>query len=403
MKFAIIKERITPPDPRVVFSPLQLKAVQLKFPEAHFKIEASEVRTFPDEAYTKAGFEVSNDVSDCDVFIGIKEVPIEALIPNKTYMFFSHTIKKQVHNQKLLSTILDKNITLYDHETLVNQHGVRLIGFGKYAGIVGTYNAFRTWGLKFNVWKLPKASRLDNSSALLEQLKLLELPNIKIVVTGNGRVAKSVQMILDGMGIKKVEVKAFLNHTFKTPVYCKIHVTDYYKHKDEMFFENSDFYENPRHYDSNFMPFAKAADMLIAGHFYSEGAPKFYTKTDVKSPDFKVKVVADISCDVNGALATTIRISNINNPIYGYHKDSGNEVDFKNKKAIAVMAVSNLPCEIPKDSSLGFGEVFSQEILPAFFNKDKDGILRRAKITENGKLTPKFAYLQDFVDGNEPN
>ncbi|OBQ55563.1 alanine dehydrogenase [Tamlana sp. s12] len=401
MKFAIIKERITPPDPRVVFSPSKLKEVTRRFPKAQFKIEASNDRTFPDDAYRKEGFEVTSDVSDCDVFIGIKEVPAEALFPNKTYMFFSHTIKKQAHNRKLLKAILDKNITLYDHETLVDRHGVRLIGFGKYAGIVGAYNAFRTWGLKFNSWELPTAQHLNSTTALQEELGKLKLPSIKILVTGNGRVAKSVHMMLDTMGIKAVSVAEFLNGSFNEPVYCKVHVGDYNIHKSGKTFINADFYKNPQDYKSNFMRFAQVADLLITGHFYSAGAPKFYTQADVKSPRFNIKVVADISCDVNGPLATTLRASNIDNSIYGYDPETGSEVDYRNQKAIAVMAVSNLPCEIPKDASRGFGEVFSQEIIPAFFNKDKDGILQRAKITENGKLTPKFSYLQDFVDDNE--
>ncbi|HEX9828407.1 MAG TPA: alanine dehydrogenase, partial [Flavobacteriaceae bacterium] len=128
MTFAIIKERKSPPDRRVVFSPSELLKVKKQFPEAIFKIEPSEIRVFSDEAYRSKGFEVTENVSDCDVMIGVKEVPIEALIPNKKYFFFSHTIKKQPYNRKLLKAILEKNIELYDHETIVNAQGFRLIG-----------------------------------------------------------------------------------------------------------------------------------------------------------------------------------------------------------------------------------------------------------------------------------
>ncbi|MBU2950195.1 NAD(P)-dependent oxidoreductase [Tamlana agarivorans] len=398
LKFAIIKERKTPPDRRVVFSPSKLLEVKAQFPNAEFKIEASNIRVFSDEEYKNAGFEVSHNIADCDMMIGIKEVPIEALIPNKTYLFFSHTIKKQVHNRQLLKAVLEKNITLIDFETMVNSQRKRLIGFGKYAGIVGTYNGFRTWGLKYNAWQLPKAGQLSGKQDLLNHLKTLKLPNLKILVTGNGRVANGVQDMLDAMSIEAVSVDAFLNNIFHEPVYCKIHVSDYYKHKAGTVFNKEHFYENPQDYESDFMKFAREADLLFTGHFYSEGAPYFYTRTDVQSLDFNIKVVADISCDVNGPIATTLRSSNIEAPIYGYDPETGTETDFKNKNAIAVMAVSNLPCELPKDASEGFGEVFLQEILPAFFNTDKDGILQRAKITENGKLTPNFKYLQDFVD-----
>ncbi|KAB1068209.1 alanine dehydrogenase [Tamlana haliotis] len=398
LKIAIIKERKTPPDRRVVLSPEQLLAAKQRFPQTVFKIEASNIRVFSDKAYQEAGFEVIHNIADCDVMIGVKEVPEEALIPNKTYLFFSHTIKKQAHNRSLLKAVLDKNITLIDFETMVNSQGKRLLGFGKYAGIVGAYNGFRTWGLKYNTWQLPRAGELSGKRDLLNHLKKLKLPNLKLLVTGNGRVANSVQDMLDAMPIKSVSVDAFLNKTFHEPVYCKIHVVDYYKHKAGTVFNKVHFYENPQDYESDFMKFARVTDVLFTGHFYSQGAPYFYTKEDVQSSAFNIKVIADISCDVNGPIATTLRSSNIEAPIYGYDPETGKETNFKNKNAIAVMAVSNLPCELPKDASLGFGEVFLQEILPAFFNNDKDGILQRAKITENGKLTPNFKHLQDFVD-----
>ncbi|GAA4292526.1 NAD(P)-dependent oxidoreductase [Aestuariibaculum suncheonense] len=397
--FAIIKERKNPPDRRVVFSPAALVQVRDKFPEATFKVEASDIRVFPDEAYKNLGFEVTNDVSDCDVFIGVKEVPIDALVPDKKYFFFSHTIKKQPYNRKLLQEILEKNIELYDHETIVNEKGFRLIGFGRYAGIVGTYNGFRTWGLKYNSWQLPKAGTLANQEALIQQLKTLRLPNIKILLTGSGKVANGSQDMLDAMAIQRVSVDEYLNQTFAEPVYCKIDVLDYNKRKDGQVIDNFDFFNHPEAYQSNFMRFAKETDLFIAGHFYGDSAPYLYTRDDVKSDDFKIKVVADISCDVNGPVATTLRASTIADPIYGYDPKTESETDYTKPDAIAVMAVDNLPCELPKDASEGFGDMFLQHVIPAFFNNDKDGVLQRAKITEKGKLTQRFSYLQDYVDG----
>jgi alanine dehydrogenase len=160
-----------------------------------------------------------------------------------------------------------------------------------------------------------------------------------------------------------------------------------------------DFFDHPEDYVSDFMRFAKVTNYYIAGHFYGNGAPYFYTKQDVKSPEFNIKVVADISCDVNGPIATTLRASTIEDPFYGYDPQTEIEVDFTNDKTITVMAVDNLPCELPKDASEGFGEMFLEHVIPAFFNGDKDGVLARAKITENGNLTKRFAYLQDYVDG----
>ncbi|MFD2725566.1 NAD(P)-dependent oxidoreductase [Hyunsoonleella rubra] len=402
MKFAVIKERKNPPDRRVVFSPSKLEEAKKKFPEAEFKVESSDIRVFPDEAYASKGFEVAEDVSGCDVMIGVKEVPIEALIPNKKYFFFSHTIKKQPYNRTLLQAILEKNIELYDHETIVNEQGFRLIGFGRYAGIVGAYNGFRAWGLRFDSWELPKAGPLPNQLALIDELNKIDLPNIKILLTGSGKVSNGVQEMLDAMNIKSVSMSDYLNQDFDEPVYCKIDVLDYNKRLDgtevtDVF----DFFNHPEKYESNFMRFAKVTDYYIAGHFYGDGAPYLYTREDVKSPEFNIKVVADISCDVDGPVATTLRASTIADPIYGYDPQTETEVDYKNENAITVMAVDNLPCELPQDASEGFGEMFLEHVIPAFFNNDENGVLERAKITENGKLTERFSHLQNYVVGIE--
>ncbi|WP_339893752.1 NAD(P)-dependent oxidoreductase [uncultured Algibacter sp.] len=399
MKFAIIKERKNPPDRRVVFSPSKLIEAKKQFPKAIFKVESSDIRVFSDKEYTAAGFEVSNDVTDCDVMIGVKEVPLDTLIQNKKYFFFSHTIKKQPYNRKLLKAVLEKNIELYDHETIVNEKGFRLIGFGRYAGIVGAYNGFRAWGLKYDSWNLPKAGPLPNQAALIKELNSIVLPNIKILLTGSGKVSNGAQEMLDAMSIKSVSVDGYLNNTFNEPVYCKIDVLDYNKRKDGSVIDVFDFFNNPQDYESNFMRFAKVTDYYIAGHFYGDGAPYLYTRENVKSKDFNIKVVADVSCDVDGPVATTLRASTIADPIYGYDPESEKEIDYKDDNAITVMAVDNLPCELPQDASEGFGEQFLQHVIPAFFDNDANGILQRAKITKNGKLTKRFSYLQDYLDG----
>lgn len=399
MKFGIIKERKNPPDRRVVFSPSKLKELQETFSEASLKVERSDIRVFADDLYEKEGFEVTNDVTDCDVMIGVKEVPIDALVPNKKYFFFSHTIKKQPYNRKLLKAILDRNIELYDHEVITKENGNRLIGFGRYAGIVGAYNGFRAFGLKHESFSLPKAESLADQKALISELNAIELPNIKILLTGSGKVANGAKEMLDAMKIRAVSVEEYVQHTFDEPVYCMIDVLDYNKRKDGKVLNNYDFYNHPEAYESNFMRFAKVTDYFIAGHFFGDGSPYLFTKEDAKSEDFNIKLVADISCDIDGPVASTIRSSTIADPIYGYNPQTESEVNYKEEGAIAVMAVDNLPCELPKDASEGFGELFLEHVIPAFYNNDKDGILARAKMTENGKLTERYSYLQDFVSG----
>jgi len=401
MKFGIIKERKNPPDRRVVFSPEKLSEFKEKFPAAAIEVEASPIRVFTDEAYRKEGFEVTSDLSDCDVLFGVKEVPIEALISNKKYFFFSHTIKKQPYNRELLAAILAKNIELFDHETIIKENGARLIGFGRYAGIVGVYNGFRAFGLKNETFNLPKAATLDCQKELITALKKINLSNIKILLTGNGKVAYGAKEMLDGMHLKQVSVDDYLNNSFEEPVYCLLDVLDYNRRKNGQVIDNNDFYKHPEKYESDFMRFAKVTDFFIAGHFYGTGAPYLFTREDAKSKDFKIKLVADVSCDVDGPVASTLRASTIAEPIYGYNPQTESEVDYKDENAIVVMAVDNLPCELPKDASEGFGELFLKNVIPAFFNNDKDGVLERAKMTENGKLTDRFSYLQDYVDGKE--
>ena len=401
MKFGIIRERKNPPDHRVVLSPQACQKVLESHAKASIIIEPSPIRVFDDKEYQDAGIEVAPRMEDCEVLLGVKEVPIENLIPNKKYFFFSHTIKKQPYNRKLLQAVLEKNIELYDHEVITNQKGIRLVAFGRYAGIVGAYNGFFTYGLKHDLFQLPRANELTDKAALIAELKKLQLPNIKIVLTGKGRVGNGAKEMLDGMGLKEVGEEAYLNEIFDVPVYCQIDVDAYNIRKDGAKGSMQDFFDNPAAYKSNFFRFARVTDLYIAGHFYGDGAPYLYTREDIKQPDFKISVVADISCDIDGPVATTLRASTIADPVYGYDPETEAEVNFKKPNAIAVMAVDNLPAELPRDASRGFGFTFVESVIPAFFNGDADGVLHRARMTQNGQLTERYAYLQDYVEGKE--
>ena len=398
MKFGIIKERKNPPDRRVIFSPAALTHLQQLFQESIVKVESSDIRIFANEQYTNAGIEICEDMSDCDVLFGVKEVPIDHLIPNKAYFFFSHTIKMQPYNKKLLQAILEKNIDLYDYETIVDEQNRRLIGFGRYAGIVGAYNSIRAFGIKFELFKLPKAETLSGKEALIAHLKRLVLPPLKFVITGTGKVGNGVKEILDAIKIKEVSVQNYLTKTYTQAVYVQIDVLDYNKRKDGQVLDFTDFYENPKEYVSDFERFTKVSDVYISGHFHANDAPVILSREMLQSKDCKLKVVGDVSCDVNGPIACTLRSSTIAEPLFGYLPSEHAEVDIFHPAAIVVMAVDNLPCELPKDASEGFGDMFLEHVFPAFFNGDRDGVLMRAKITEKGKLTKRFSYLQEYVN-----
>ncbi|WP_445384355.1 NAD(P)-dependent oxidoreductase [Robiginitalea sp. IMCC44478] len=401
MKIGLIQERKTPPDHRTVLSPATCQKVLKQFPELEILVEPSPIRVFKDEEYEALGISVTPDMQQCDVLLGVKEVPVEALIPGKKYFFFSHTIKKQPYNRGLLQAILKKNIELYDHEVLTNKSGVRLVAFGRYAGIVGAYNGFRAFGLKYGTFSLPKAEALKDQQDLISHLKNLKLPPVKILLTGRGRVGSGAKEMLDGMGLKQVNVQDYLEKEFEVPVYCQIDASYYNKRKDGVRGSKADFIANPEAYKSNFFRFARVTDLYIAGHFHADGAPYLFTREDAKHPEFKIRVVADISCDIDGPVASTIRPSTIEDPVYGYDPITESEGDYKKSGVIAVMAVDNLPAELPRDASEGFGSAFVKHVIPAFFNGDADGILQRARMTSQGELCPDYSYLQAYVDGKE--
>ena len=396
MKIGIIKEYKSPPDKRVVFSPEKCVETLQKFPQVEFFIEKSDIRCFSDSEYEEMGLKVVTDLSNCDVLIGVKEVPIEKLIDNKKYFFFSHTIKKQPYNKKLLQQIIKKNIELFDHETIVDNNNNRLIGFGYYAGVIGAYNGLRAYGLKNHTFSIPKAIDLKDRQEFNSILKSLSIPNMKILLTGKGRVGSGTKEVLDFLKIKEVSAQDFINESYNESVYVNIDVLDY-NYSDSIENTVSNFYNYPEKFRSTFSKFLSVSDIYFAGHYHNPKAPKLITLDDIKNPDFNVHVIADISCDINGPIASTIRPSTIENPTYGFHKEKLVECDFLDENALAVMAVDNLPCELPRDSSEMFGEMFLKYVIPSFFNNDQDNILKNSKITSEGSLTDRFSYLSDYI------
>ena len=396
MKIGIIKEYKIPPDKRVVFSPEKCVETLQKFPQVEFFIEKSDIRCFSDLEYEEMGLKVVTDLSNCDVLIGVKEVPIEKLIDDKKYFFFSHTIKKQPYNKKLLQQIIKKNIELFDHETIVDNNKNRLIGFGYYAGVIGAYNGLRAFGLKNHTFSIPKAIDLKDRQEFNSILKSLSIPDMKILLTGKGRVGSGTKEVLDFLKIKQVSAKDFINETYNESVYVNIDVLDY-NYSDSIENTVSNFYNYPEKFRSTFSKFLSVSDIYFAGHYHNPKAPKLITLDDIKNPDFNVQVIADISCDIDGPIASTIRPSTIENPTYGFHKVKLVECDFHDENALAVMAVDNLPCELPRDSSEMFGEMFLKYVIPSFFNNDQENILKNSKITSEGSLTDRFSYLSDYI------
>lgn len=399
LKIGIIREGKVPPDERVPLSPEQVALLNKENDAVRIVVQSSPIRRFKDEAYTDLGVEVVTDVSDCDILMGVKEVPKDQLIPNKTYFFFSHTIKKQPYNKALLQKIIRENIRLIDYECLTNANGKRLIGFGRYAGIVGCYNAFLALGKRNQQFDLKPAFQCEDRVEMENELSKIKFDKgfNKIVLTGNGRVAHGAMEILDKMKIPKVSVEDFLQYDADEPVYCQLKVTDYNAKIDGSTGSTQEFFQHPERYQSDFMRFAASGDIYIACHYWKDGSPFIFTRSDAKKENFNLKVVADISCDIDGPVASTLRPSTIKDPLYGYDPQSESETTLDKDAAITVMAVDNLPCELPKDASTDFGNEFIKNIFPALLNGDTDEILHRATIAKDGSLTELYGYLEDYV------
>ncbi|MBI9068988.1 MAG: alanine dehydrogenase [Salinivirgaceae bacterium] len=401
-RIGIIRETKNPPDKRVPITPAQVITINEKFPDVKVCAEPSELRCYTDEEYTYLDVDMTCDMASCDILMGVKEVKIEALIPNKTYLFFSHVAKKQPYNRDLLKSVLEKNITLIDYEYLTRPDGSRIVAFGRWAGIVGAYNALRARGDRTNNFSLKPAHQCHDMEEMFAGLKKISLKSKKILVTGGGRVANGAMETLNVLNLKKVTSKEFLTKEFDEAVVCQIEPNHYVKRKDGQLFDMKHFFANPEAYESNFKQYTKVADIFIACHFWDDKSPKFITKEDYLDPDFNISVIADVSCDIADPIASTLRPSTIADPFYGYNPQKGiEEPAFTRPTNVTVMAVDNLPGELPRDASRDFGKDIIDRVLPALLGDDDDGIIERATIAIDGKLTPKYAYLQNYVDGKE--
>lgn len=400
ISIGIAKEGKIPPDNRVPLTPWEVIEAQNIFPSFEILCQSSEVRCFPDEAYAKLNIPVVEHLDDCDIILGIKEFPVEDLIPGKTYFFFSHTIKKQAYNRKLLQTILEKKIRLIEYECLTDSQGKRVIAFGRFAGIVGAYNGLFAYGKKYKLFEIKRAIECSTYVELKNEYRKIQLPPVKIILTGHGSVGHGAREVLENIGIKEVTVNDFLNLELKDPVFAQLHSRDYYRRFDDGDFDREEFHRSPHFYKSDFHRFTRKADILINGTFWNKGADRFFSIADMLREDFRIRVIADISCDLNGPIPSTIRSSSIDVPFYDFDPvECCEKPAFSDDRNITVMAIDNLPNELPREASNSFGRVLIERIFPNLVYGDEDEMIDRATITWNGKLAPRYKYLQDFVDG----
>jgi alanine dehydrogenase len=399
-KIGLVKETKTPPDKRVALPPTQSVELMKRYPNIEVVVQPSELRCFKDSEYEAVGISLQEDLSDCDLLIGVKEVKIDALIPNKTYLFFAHVAKKQPHNQALLQAIARKKITLLDHEYITNQNGERLVAFGRWAGIMGAYNSLRARGIRTDRYKLRPAHECHDYNDMMSGLKNVHLRPKRILISGGGRVAGGALEVFRAIGIKEVSPEEYLKKEFNEPVLCRIDPWHYAKRKDGKPFDWDFWVKSPSEHESTFLPYTKVTDIFVACHYWDYRSPHFFTKEDMRSPDFRITVIADVSCDVPGPIPSTLRATTIAEPFYGYNPFlEREEVAFTSKKNITMMTVDNLPGELPRDASEDFGKTLIDKVIPHFIGDDSEGVVMRATIMNNGKLTMLYSYLLDYLEG----
>ncbi|MCB9316942.1 MAG: alanine dehydrogenase [Lewinellaceae bacterium] len=398
-KIGIIREGKVPPDARTPLTPEQCSEILHRFP-VEILVEPSDIRCYKNTEYQERGIPMSDDLRNCDILIGVKEVPIDKLVAEKTYLFFSHTIKKQAQNRRLLQATLEKHIRLIDFEKLTDDRGDRLIAFGFYAGLVGAHNALWTYGRRSGAYTLPRMHACHDYSEVQATYKNVNLPPLRIVLTGGGRVAAGAVHNLHDFGIHQVSPKDFLSKDFDHPVFTQLFAQDYVQHRDgPRIFDKEHFYAHGEEYLSIFAPYAHRADIFINGIYYDRRAPKFFTTEELADPGFNVQVIADVSCDIgpDASIPVTLRPSTIVNPVYGIDRNTGLECPPFQANAVDVMAIDNLPSELPRDASQFFGRQLIDNILPELLHEHDSAIITRALITENGRLTAPYTYLSDYV------
>jgi alanine dehydrogenase len=400
MNIAILTETKNPPDRRVPLTPLQCRQLLSKFPNLDIQIQPDKNRCFSDEEYKLQGIPVKEDLSDRQILLGVKEVKIESLLAGKTYLFFSHTAKKQKHNLELLRSVIAKKIQLIDYEYLTDSNKMRLVAFGRWAGFVGAYNALRAYGLRSGKFNLKPAWQCKDKDELLYHLSNISISDQKIVLTGGGRVANGAMEILNAAGFRNMHPEEFIESEGGN-LYTQLDPCYYVRHINKTGFDLAHFFAFPNEYENSFTPFTHSADIFIACHFWDPRSPVLMTPGEMQSPEFRIKVIADISCDTPGPIPSTLRASTISEPFYGYNVHSQIESDPFEPENITIMSVDNLPGEIPRDASEDFGNKLVADVIPSLLGYADYGVIERASITWNGRLTDNFGYLQGYLEGKE--
>lgn len=392
----LIREGKIPADNRVALTPGQCKWLQKHMNGCKILVQRSPNRCFSDQEYAEAGIELTDDLSACSILLGIKEVPVDMLLANKTYLFFSHTKKKQPYNRALMHAMVDKNITLIDYECLEHEDGQRIIGFGFFAGIVGAHNGIMCYGNRSGAYHLNRVVNVKDYRELIHTYFGLKLPNIKIAVTGSGRVAHGILEIMNLMDVQEIEPDEYMSRSFSYPVYVHLKGADLYRHKKIGTYQRDHFHTSPGEYECVFKQYYPHTDILMNGIYWDQQIPRLFELDDMKDASFRIQTIADITDDKGGSVPCNLGDGTIDDPVYGVDKNNVERTQPYLPGSVDVIAVGNLPNELPRDASKYFGEQLMKYVLEDI-RKGGTDILDRATILRDGKLTSHFEYLSDYA------
>ncbi len=398
LRIGLIKERKSHPDNRVALTPAQCAHICRTFQSIEIVAEPSALRCFTDDEYRAQGIVVTEDLSQCNILLGIKEVPPAYLLYGKTYFFFSHTKKKQPYNREMMYALIKQHICMIDYECLTHTDEQRILGFGLYAGIVGAHNGLLAYGNKTGLYSLPPAHRIGSYDGVITAYGRQKLPNLKIAITGSGKVAAGIIDVMTRLDIEPVEPADFLTHQYQYPVYTHLKGGALYARKDNNLFHRDDFHANPEAYKCLFTNFVNQTDVLMNGIYWEEDIARLFDAKDIQRNDWRISVIADITCDINGSVPINQGASTIEDPVYGINRKTLQKAPpyLPLTETIDVMAVDNLPNELPRDASEYFGLHFEKYIIEELL-KDHSDILARATICKDGQLTLPYTYMADYA------
>ena len=399
IKIGLLREGKIPADNRVALTPAQCKWIHKNAPDVRVLAQASPDRCYSDKEYRDAGVEVVETIGECDILLGIKEVPSKDLLSGKTYLFFSHTKKEQPVNQEMFGTILDRKITLIDYECLEHDDGQRILGFGFFAGVVGAHNGIMAYGERTGLYQLGRVYREKNFRELIHTYFGLRLPDIKVAVTGSGRVAHGVLEVMNLLEIVEVEPDEFLERKFTYPVFTQLKGAALYEHSRTKTYQREHFHQHPHEYRCKFVPFTRTADILMNGIYWDRNMPRLFEWEDMQHPAFSIRTIADITDDREGSIPCNLGDSTKDEPIYGVDRTTRLRTAPYAADSVDIMAVGNLPNELPRDASRYFGEQLIKHVLEPLI-KGGSKVIERATMVRAGELTEPYRYLAGYAAGN---